>query len=183
MSPSQAFRNCRVFGAALRVAALLALPETLTAQTSRPQSASWHADSIAVRAALGRFLTAFENLEWEPFRSAFSDAASVFHPGADTPERVRGRSAVEASFAKVFAAIKAAAPSGPPYQRLEAQDLEISALAPAMVLVSFHLRNTERLGRRTVIFRQEGAEWRILHLHASNMPRPPGGSRRSQRSA
>jgi ketosteroid isomerase-like protein len=158
----------------LLTGAMLALPGTLMAQQPVPSSSSWRADSIAVRAALSRFLTAFENLEWEPFRNAFSDSATVFHPAPDMPERVTGRTAVEASFAKVFAAIKAGTPTGPPFQRLEAQDLELRPLAPGVVLVSFHLRNQERLGRRTVIFRHEVAGWRIVHLHASNMSRRPG---------
>src|SRR5258708_32907168 len=124
MSICQPLHTRRTLWPALVVGAVLALPPLLTAQKPRSYQGSWHADSVAVRAALRRFMTAFENLDWDPFRSAFSDSATVFHPAPDTPERVMGRVAIEESFAKVFAAIRAAAPSWPPYQRLEAEDLE-----------------------------------------------------------
>jgi len=41
-----------------------------------------------------------------------------------------------------------------------------------VVLVTFELRNSERLGRRTLVFRRDGATWRIVHLHASNIATP-----------
>lgn len=116
-----------------------------------------------------RFLSAFENLDWDTFRSAFSDSASVFHPAPAMEARVIGQNDVERSFSEVFAGIKAGARNGPPYHRLDPQDLHILRLGPDAFVLSFHLRNAERLARRTVIMRREAGEWRIVHLHASNM--------------
>jgi ketosteroid isomerase-like protein len=123
--------------------------------------------------ALNRFLTAFENLDWAAFRAAFSDSATVFHPAPEMAERVTGPRGIDSTFRAVFADIRAHATGGPPYQRLVPTDLRIQPLSPGLVLVTFQLRNAQRLARRTVIFRHEDAGWRILHLHASNVATKP----------
>ena len=156
----------------LATLAFPALPIAVGAQSS----AAARRDSVAVAAALRRFLTAFENLEWEPFRAAFADSATVFHPAANTPGRVTGRAAVDSTFRAVFADVRAHAAGGPPFHRLTPVDLRIQPLAPGVVLVTFELRNAERLGRRTVIFGRERNAWRIVHLHASNIATPAPGS-------
>ena len=130
------------------------------------------ADSVAVADALRRFLTAFEHLDWPQFRAAFSDSATIFHPAAEMAERVTGPQGIDTTFRAVFASIRKHATGGPPYHRLDAADLRIQPLSPGVVLVTFHLRNAERLARRTIIFRKEGTSWYIFHLHASNSPRP-----------
>jgi ketosteroid isomerase-like protein len=153
------------------------LPAHLAAQSSgRPSAAAAteaRTDSVAVANALRRFLTAFENLDWPAFRAAFSDSATIFQPAPQMAERVTGPRGIDSTFGSVFAEIRSHAPSGPPYQRLAPRDLRIEPLSPGFVLVTFHLRNSERLGRRTVIFRKEGSEWLIWHLHASNLPPKP----------
>ena len=151
---------------------LLALPLAVGAQ-SNPAT---RGDSAAVAVALRRFLTAFENLEWEPFRAAFSDSATVFHPAPNMPERVTGRAAVDSTFRAVFDDVRAHAAGGPPFHRLTPEDLRIQPQAPGVVLVTFELRNSDRLGRRTVVFGRERDAWRIVHLHASNVAIPARGS-------
>ena len=149
---------------------VLFVPLALGGQSGR----ATQSDSAAVADMLRRFLTAFEDLEWEPFRAAFADSATVFHPAANMAERVTGAAAIDSTFRAVFADVRAHATSGPPFQRLTPVDLRIQPLAPGVVLGTFELRNSERLGRRTVVFRREGAAWRIVHLHASNIAtRPP----------
>ena len=154
-----------------------ASPARLEGQSGQPSgsvpTSRAHADSTAVAKALHLFLTAFENLDWPPFRAAFSDSATIFHPAPEAAERVTGPRGIDSSFRAVFSAIRAHATSGPPYHRLVPTELRIQPLSPGLVLATFHLRNAERLARRTVIFRQEGADWRILHLHASNVPVMP----------
>lgn len=153
----------------------LASPRLLDGQSStpRPTTAPRSGDSVAVADVLKRFLTAFENLEWVPFRAAFSDSATIFHPAPEMAERVTGPRGIDSTFRAVFADIRAHATGGPPYQRLVPDNLRIQPLGPGLVLVTFQLRNAERLGRRTVIFRHENGGWRILHLHASNIATKP----------
>jgi len=89
------------------------LPIALVAQSSHAA----RSDSAAVASVLGRFLTAFENLEWEPFHTAFADSATVFHPAANMSERVTGRAAIDSTFRAVFADVRAHATGSPPFQR------------------------------------------------------------------
>jgi hypothetical protein len=39
-------------------------------------------------------------------------------------------------------------------------------------ITTFELHNSLRTGPRSVVFRKEGEAWRIMHLHASNVPWP-----------
>ena len=157
------------------LSASLARPVRLEGQSSPKAIAggTTRQDSAAVADALERFLTAFENLDWGPFRAAFSDSATVFQPVPEMSERVAGPRGIDSTFQAVFANIRAHATGGPPYQRLAATNLRIQPLAPGVVLVTFELRNAERLARRTIIFGREDAGWRIVHLHASNIATRP----------
>lgn len=163
------------FGLLGTLAGFLATPLCLEGQ-SRPlpgSAATAHRDSAAVADALSRFLTAFENLDWTPFRAAFSDSATVFQPIPEMAERVTGPRGIDSTFRAVFAHIRAHATGGPPYHRLVPMNLRIQPLTPGLVLVTFELRNADRLARRTVLFRHEDAGWRIFHLHASNIATKP----------
>lgn len=125
-------------------------------------------DAADVRLALDRFLTAFDNLEWETFRSSFDDNVTVFFPTPEPPLRYDGRAAVEAHFQEVFKAIRASSTSGPPFQHLRPKDLRIDIIGREVALVTFHLENAERTARRTIVFKRTAGVWRIVHLHASN---------------
>lgn len=141
------------------------------AQATEATVREWAVDSVAVRAALTRFLVAFENLDWEAFRTSFDDRATVFFPTPEPSERFEGRAAYETRFRQVFDQVRRAASGGPPFQHLNPEDLRIEELGPGAALVTFHLRNTERLARRTIVFRRTHGVWHIVHLHASNVPR------------
>jgi len=132
------------------------------------QTARGAADS-AVETALERFLAAFENLDWEGFRAAFDDDATAFFPTPEPPQRFEGRAAVEAQFQRVFNALRTTAPSGPPFQRLVPEELRIDQIGTDTAVATFHLRNEQRLARRTIVFRRTARGWRIAHLHASNV--------------
>jgi len=150
----------------------LAPPRLLDGQAITPRGAAdtWRLDdSTAVAAALSHFLTAFENLDWVPFRASFADSATIFQPVPEMAERVTGPRAIDSTFRAVFANIRSHATGGPPYQSLVPIDLRIQPLSPGLVLVTFELHNAERVARRTVVFRRERLGWRILHLHASNI--------------
>jgi len=149
--------------------ALVVVPTCLEAGARVSAAAAATDDGADVRQALARFLTAFENLDWPAFRAAFADDASVFFPVPEPPDRFDGHAAVEARFHEVFAAIREGNPSGPPFHRLVPEGLRIDRLGPDAAIATFHLRNAERVARRTIVFRRTAAGWRIAHLHASNV--------------
>ena len=125
-------------------------------------------DVTPVRAAAEHFLRVFDNLEWEPFRASWAADPSVFFPFNDTPERVTGRTAVEARFHKFFEEIRARTP-GPPYLHLQPRELRVDRHGDAG-LVTFMLGGPgERIGRRTLLFALENGTWKLVHLHASNV--------------
>lgn len=125
-----------------------------------------------IETTLRAFLHHFENLEWEPFIASFSDDACVFHPTAKTPQSFCGRDEVRAKWQEVFAGIRAGAKSGPPFMHLDPQALHVVILGPDAALATFELRNEERVARRSVVFVRAGGAWKIVHVHASNVPWP-----------
>jgi ketosteroid isomerase-like protein len=127
-----------------------------------------------VTGALQAFLTAFADLDWEPFRQCFADDATVFFPLADHPDRADGREQVERLFRRVFEHARADAVGGPPYLALWPHDLRISHMGES-ALVTFHLHDPGVLCRRTLILRRQGEGWKIVHLHASNLPAVKSG--------
>ncbi len=127
------------------------------------------AERRAIEEFTARFLTSFERLDMPAFIACFAEDATVFFPSPEPPERFSGKSAVQNHFQKVFDAIRSTAPSGPPYHRLISQDLDVQLLGPNVAVVSFHLRNSERLARRTLVLKKAGGKWLIAHLHASNV--------------
>ena len=58
-----------------------------------------------VREALAKFIRAFDDLDWEHFRLAFDDNATVFYPPA-VPQRANGRAEFEKAFKTVFQQIR-----------------------------------------------------------------------------
>ncbi|MFT3696833.1 MAG: nuclear transport factor 2 family protein [Kofleriaceae bacterium] len=128
--------------------------------------------SNEIEAQVRTFLHHFENLEWEPFIASFTDDACVFHPTAKTPNAFCGRDAVRAKWQLVFDGIRAGATSGPPYQHLDPIDLRVTVLGPDAALATFELHNAERTARRSVVLVRRDGAWKILHIHASNVPWP-----------
>jgi uncharacterized protein (TIGR02246 family) len=128
------------------------------------------ADRAAIEAFTRNFLRAFEDLDMKQFIACFADDATMFFPMPEPPERVQGKHAIQQRFEHVFASIRRTAKSGPPFQHLVPEDLSIQLLNGKIALVSFHLRNEERIARRTLVLTNANGQWFILHLHASNAP-------------
>lgn len=103
-----------------------------------------------------------------PFIACFADDATAFFPAPEPPERVVGKAAIRSRFQLVFDAIRKGASGGPPDHRLQPQDLQMQMAGVDAALVTFHLRNSERLARRTLVFKKVHGVWVIAHLHASN---------------
>lgn len=127
------------------------------------------AERPALERALSRFLRSFENLDLSGFMAMFVEDVAVFFPTPEPPERFDGKQAVRAHFSQVFEAIRKGAVSGPPYHHLAPEDLDIRELSPDAALISFHLRNSERIARRSLVFKKVHGDWLIVHLHASNV--------------
>ena len=122
-----------------------------------------------VRDALASFIHAFDNLDWESFRLAFSDDATVFYPRG-FPKRANGRAEFEKTFKVVFDQIRDGK-TGPPYIDVQPRDVEIQ-LFGNIAITTFHL--DDRVGflnRRTIILNRTKGGWKIVHLHASEVTR------------
>lgn len=145
--------------------AFATLAPALSQAAAKPDADRW-----AVQELTSRFLKAFEDLDMPRFIACFTDTATVFFPTPEPPERFEGRRAIESHFQQVFAAIrKSSGAAGPPFHRLVPEDLLIQILDSHAAIVSFHLRNSERIARRTLVLTKVAGRWRIAHLHASNV--------------
>lgn len=123
-----------------------------------------------VHAALTHFMRSFESLDWEGFRSAFDDNATVFYPRA-FPERASGRAEFEKTFKIVFGQIRGGK-AAPPYMHIEPRGLMIQMFEDTAI-ATFHLDDRAGfLNRRTVVLHKTAAGWKIIHLHASEVAIP-----------
>jgi imidazolonepropionase-like amidohydrolase/ketosteroid isomerase-like protein len=121
-----------------------------------------------VRAVADSFLTHFNNLDLGRFRAMLSDSVSAYLPFDDTVNRLDGRAAVEARFARYFTEVKGQR-AGPPYLRMQATDMEVALLGPAAAQVTYRFDAGEgRTARRTAVFvRERDGAWRLRHFHGS----------------
>jgi len=124
-----------------------------------------------IHAFLQKFLAAFDNLDWPTFEDCFSDSATVFHPAPPNLRRTDSRSQFEKAWLGVFERIKKeSGRSSPPYMQLKPEDVQIEILADGAALVTFHLTNGNILSRRTLVLKKFALGWKIVHIHASNLP-------------
>src|SRR5690242_15226520 len=142
----------RVLSVALLVIAVVAFGR------STPPS-----DEVEIHAFLNQFITAFDNLDWERFRTCFADDATVIHPALFS-HRLDGRANFEPAWQRVFEKTRAdSGKSQPPYMDLKPQDIKIQMLDRAAV-VTFHLdRGGSSVGRRTLVLRKDPEGWKIVH--------------------
>jgi ketosteroid isomerase-like protein len=123
--------------------------------------------------AFGRFIAAFNSLDWESFRQSFASDATLFNPAipeAAGPGRVDGREDVENSFRSVFAAARSQA-SGSPYLHIVPEHVLVQPLTDAAIVTFEFDRGDGSIGRRTLVFRRQATGWKIVHVHASNAVR------------
>jgi hypothetical protein len=52
---------------------------------------------------------------------------------------------------------------------LPPRDLRIEKLSEDVALVTFHIEGGNVLDRRTLVMKRESGEWKIAHIHASNL--------------
>jgi ketosteroid isomerase-like protein len=123
-----------------------------------------------VRKTLSDFIQAFDNLDWDRFRAAFADDATVFYP-RQFPHRAKGRDEFERFFQKVFDGIRAGRTHAP-YMDIQPRDLELQMIG-TIAIATFHLDDRPGfLNRRTIVLQKQPSGWKIIHLHASEVPTP-----------
>jgi ketosteroid isomerase-like protein len=138
----------------------------LLASTCFAQPASPEAE---VRRALAQFLQVFDQLEWEQFTAFFADDATMFQPRKFV-RRANDKSEIESEFRQIFDDIRGSQ-TKPPYMDLQPRDLRIQMLGDDVAIVTFHLDNHPGLlNRRTLIWQHFKTGWKIVHIHASELP-------------
>jgi ketosteroid isomerase-like protein len=115
-------------------------------------------------AAATEFLDAFKSMDQARFDQFFSIDVTMFFPDGPFPEvRVEGREAVLASFHEFFALVRK---RGRTALNITPIDQRVQ-LYGEVAVVTFELESDETVGRRSLILRKMGNEWRIVHFHAS----------------
>lgn len=122
-----------------------------------------------LRAVVQRFLDAIDRADLEALAPLWCEDASMYFPFANSQDLVRGRKDVLARFERMFADLRARNPGPPPYIRFRTEAFECLALDARHALVYAMLAFANQRGRRTLVFRRDADEWRLLHVHASNM--------------
>jgi ketosteroid isomerase-like protein len=128
-----------------------------------------------VREALDGFLSAFELGDITAMKAAFASNATSFprsfvKNGTDEVIDIsayRRERGIPAQMRELISVVNASGRE-PPYFSIEPQNLEIQMYGD-VALVTFHVGNKERLGRRTLVMAQIDDKWKIVHLHASNV--------------
>jgi ketosteroid isomerase-like protein len=119
------------------------------------------------------FLDAFNALDAVRLEQFFADDVTMFFPSGPFPkERVAGKTPVAAAFARLF---EAARSRGTTRLNISPLDLQVQDYG-GFAAVSFHLRGNGNIGRRSILLRRKGGDWKIVHFHASALeeagPRP-----------
>jgi hypothetical protein len=110
-----------------------------------------------IRAAVDRFLRAFENLDMPNFIGCFADDATVFFPVPEPPSRFDGKRAIQAHFEQVFDAIRQTSGSSkPPFHQIVPENLQIQLLNDCGAVVTFQMNSTVRVARRTIVLQKRG---------------------------
>src|SRR5690348_8337153 len=104
---------------------------TLAFAQSQPATAE-----AEIRDTLSRFIRAFDDLDWEHFRLAFDDTATVFYPRA-IPQRANGRAEFEKSFKVVFEQIRDGKTAAP-YMDIQPREMKIQLFGD-VAIATFHL--------------------------------------------
>jgi len=134
--------------------------------STSPQEQPVSPDS-EVREALAKFIHAFDDLDWEGFRLAFADDATVFYRAF--PERANGRTEFEKTFKTVFEQIRGGKTAAP-YMDIQPKNMDTQIFGDVAV-ATFHLDDrTGFLNRRTIVLNKTVSGWKIVHLHASEIP-------------
>ncbi len=124
-------------------------------------------DSIAVMKSVNNFVTAFNNLNWVPFRESFTDDATIFYPYWNHAKRIQGRQEIEKAWLNIFPEFVDINNSRK--LQISPKDIQLQ-LYQKNAIVTFHLGDgINSLSRRTLLLINEKGSWKIAHLHASSI--------------
>lgn len=117
-------------------------------------------------AAAAAFLDAFKDMDERRFDTFFDPEATMFFPDGPFPHgRIEGRNAVLSAFHSFFKLVKERGRTTlnitPREQRVQRYD--------DVAVVTFRLDQEGAIGRRTIVLRKAGEQWRIVHFHASTI--------------
>jgi ketosteroid isomerase-like protein len=125
-----------------------------------------------VRKTLNEFVTAFDNLDWERFTAFFADDATMFQPRKFL-RRADNKAEIESQFRQVFETIRGKQTKAP-FMLLHPLDVRVQTLGDDAAIVTFHLDDRPGvLNRRTMIWQRRKSGWKIVHIHASELPLAP----------
>ncbi|MDG2090137.1 MAG: nuclear transport factor 2 family protein [Gammaproteobacteria bacterium] len=132
-------------------------------------------DQQDVLTALTIFVQAFENGDLELMEASFAEDATGFPRAIMSNElsfpiqisdylRVQG---IDPQMRQLVA-MWHASDEEPPYMLLDPLDLVIQLYGDA-ALATFHLIDGDALSRRSFVLAKRAGDWKIVHLHASNV--------------
>jgi hypothetical protein len=143
---------------------------TLLVSLITPKLKSQNSDSLDVLITTQNFVKAFTSFDWKSFRNAFSSKASIFFPSWNQRDRKAGKKEIEATWTEMFPGF---VDSTKRFDlKINPQDILIQ-LHEKIAIVTFHLGDgVLNRSRRTIFFLKENTDWKIIHLHASNLSKP-----------
>jgi inosine-uridine nucleoside N-ribohydrolase len=125
--------------------------------------------SPTIGGSVSAFVAAFDNLDWPTFPARFSEKPTIFHPSAPNIRRIDTPGEFEKAWPGVFERIKKNSHRiVAPHMDLQPRDLRIEKLS----LVTFHIEDRNVLDRRMPVMKRDSGEWKIAHIHASNLEAP-----------
>ena len=120
--------------------------------------------TASAQQAAEAFLEAFNSLDSARFDAFFADDVTMFFPAGPFPRaRVAGKASVTAAFNRLFDAGRS---RGATRLGITPLDLQVQDYG-SFAIASFHLRGNGNVGRRSLIWRRQSGEWKIVHFHAS----------------
>ena len=124
------------------------------------------APAQAPAAAAGRvahaLVDAVNAADAEAFLDLFAPDATVFFPSTQNAARLEGLPAIRAGLGTALDA--------KPKTPLVLSGLSVT-VSGDLAVASFEVRNPAVHSRRTLVLRLVGQQWKIIHLHASNIRR------------
>ncbi len=124
-------------------------------------------DSLEVITATQKFLRSFNTFDWKKFSQSFTNDATIFFPDWQEGIRRIGKKSIEETWLAIFPEFLDSANTFK--MDIIPKDIFLQ-LYRKTAIVTFHLGDQNgELSRRTFVWVKQKKQWRIAHLHASNV--------------